>query len=143
LLRYELYPLIYLGQRQLDAEFGQGQNGVQATIDFADEAILRAPEGGHGGRVLLDEDVDGQRRDGQVGIFFLALVNAARGARKYLEDRGRLVLEGVGGRVGPADHGSVRVVEPHVGGQADANLGVRVVGPAAQAVVQGTEHIRG
>src|SRR5438105_10031241 len=95
---------------------------------------------GYDGRgFLLDQDVDTQGRNRQVGVLLFSLINAAGAAREDFKDHRGLVLKRVGLRVGPAVNRGIRVIKAGLCRKADTNLGVGVkwpAGPAAQADIQ-------
>ena len=99
----KLHRLGNLGQRQVDADFAEGQNGIHTGVDLPDEAALGATEDHRRRGLLFDQDVDVERRNGQVGVFIFALVDAPGPPREDLNEHGRVVLEGIGLRGGPAN----------------------------------------
>src|SRR5207302_643727 len=130
-LAYELYAFVNLPQRQLGVDFAQRNDGIQPLIFLLDKASRRAPVSRHGGEFLFDEEVDVERRDRQIRVFFFTVVDAARAAGEdFYDDRG-LILKRIPRRIGMTRHRDVGVIKPILPQYQQANLGVGVIRLAA------------
>ena len=89
----ELDTFVNLGEREIDLDFRERHAGIPTLVHLADKSLLGPPVHHHCRRLLLDERVNAQRRNGQVGVQLLTLIDPARPVAREL--RRRLQLSGL------------------------------------------------
>src|SRR5437660_793254 len=110
----EFHTVIDFSERQVCTNLLERQNGIQALIDFAIEAMV-GPSVGHDRRsFLVNEDVNAQSGDGLVRVLLFTFVNAAGLARENFKKRRGLVLKGIVLWIWPADDGNVGIIKPRL-----------------------------
>src|SRR5205085_9288854 len=142
-LRHERDALVNFGKRQLRVNLAERNDRFQTLILFAGKTGSRTPISRDGGGFLLHQEVYLKRGDGQIGVFFLAVVDTARAAREHFDDYRRLVLERIQRRVWTTGHRYVRVIEAILSSDKQANLRVRVIRLAAFAAQTVTQRVVG
>lgn len=108
--------------------------------NFRHKTRFRTPVENDLRAILLDQGVDGERRNGPVRVLLLSLVDPLCRAGKNFKIDHRIILKGIFRRVPPADDRAIRIVKAPLGRQADSNLRIgieRAAGSTAQAGANG------